>query len=362
MRSEKINPEIQEAIDKALESPESNILTIEEGRPWPKPWKNPAHGRNFILFDIAPGRGSLKQVWSLHPSPIANNFKLEEIPNSPLCSPLPMSMYAKENINKHYLFEGTDGSLEGILKVGTFGWYLSAPNEHGLLEGARYNGETKRPYAEKGEWKWHEETKVAHLYKGEHVSGTRGHCEGEFMLVYGPPWSKQVRLSHAISLSNVHLHVFFVAQKLLKGTKRKKDGSIWTGTWPLGVIGGHIGCWFTKGKIESGKYSGLIREGDFMMIKTTSRNTFRCLLKSGKMTLQNGDIWEGEFRDYQFYETGSSQNESEMRFLGSVHVTPSNGEKKKGIWKCIDTGEEYKIEKYVRDVEDCCMQILKEFS
>ncbi len=68
------------------------------------------------------------------------------------------------------------------------------------------------------------------------------------------------------------------------------------------------------------------------------------------MTFKNGEIWEGLFRDYQFYDTASSENEGELRLFGSV--TLSNGEKKKGIWKCIDTGAEYKIEKFVGDVED----------
>ncbi len=123
------------------------------------------------------------------------------------------------------------------------------------------------------------------------------------------------------------------------------------GTWAYAEIGGEKDCYFTKGKLVCGKwYKGQIREGVFIRIQNTHTKELRCLLKSGKISFENGDIWEGEFRDYEFYKPGSSENEGEFRLLGSVR--PSKGKKKEGLWKCINTGKEYKIEKYLGDIED----------
>ncbi len=194
-------------MDKALATSDPNILTIKEGTPRPEPSKhprNPTHGRNFILWHITPGFDKNKQVWSLRPSPVANNFKLVQLPNNPLPSPLPMSMYAEENRfgDIPSIFEGTDQSMNDYLRIGIYGRYSSAPEEYGQLEGAFYCLKMGKEFSEKGAWKWHEETGVEHLYyKGEHMSSARGHCNGEFGLGYGPPWSKQVRFSLSLSLS-----------------------------------------------------------------------------------------------------------------------------------------------------------------
>ncbi len=134
---------------------------------------------------------------------------------------------------------------------------------------------------------------------------------------------------------------------------RWKDGGIRSGTWTYQEIGEEKGCYFNKGKVVCGKsYKGQIREGAFATIQNTHTEKLRCLLKSGKITFENGDIWEGEFRDYQFYAPGSSENEGEFRLLGSV--SPSKGEKKEGLWKCINMGmeNEYKIDKYLGDIEE----------
>ncbi len=135
----------------------------------------------------------------------------------------------------------------------------------------------------------------------------------------------------------------------MEGTKRWKDGEKRSGTWAYGEIGDEKDCYLKKGKIDGGYYEGLIREGLFTTIRNIHTKQLRCLLKSGKITFENGDIWEGEFRDFEFYKPGSSENEGEFRLLGSV--SPSKGKKKEGLWKCINTGNEYKIEKYLGGIE-----------
>ncbi len=97
-------------------------------------------------------------------------------------------------------------------------------------------------------------------------------------------------------------------------------------------------------------YKGQMREGIFTRIQNIHTKQFGYILKSGKITFENEDIWEGAFRDYEFYEPGSSENRAKFQLLGSV--SPSKGKKKEGLWKCINTGKEYKIEEYLGDIED----------
>ncbi len=103
----------------------------------------------------------------------------------------------------------------------------------------------------------------------------------------------------------------------MEGTQRWKDGAIWSGTWTYQEIG-EKGYYLAKGKVVCVKYKGQIREGVFTSIQNIHTKKWRCLLESGKITFENGDIWEGDFRDYEFYKPGSGENEGEFRLLGSV--------------------------------------------
>ncbi len=84
------------------------------------------------------------------------------------------------------------------------------------------------------------------------------------------------------------------------------------------------------------------------------------VLKKGIVLFPDGSIWKGTIHDFEWAKTGGYP--SEFTFIGEI-LAHSSREKKKekkkgrgrrkvkkrkhGIWKCVDTGWEYKVIKII---------------
>ncbi len=71
-------------------------------------------------------------------------------------------------------------------------------------------------------------------------------------------------------------------------------------------------------------------------------------LKNGSILFPDGTLWEGTLSNFEWCKTG--QHPSEFILIGKVTQIVKSSEESKGvkvtksgIWKCLDTGREYKL-------------------
>ncbi len=98
---------------------------------------------------------------------------------------------------------------------------------------------------------------------------------------------------------------------------------------------------------EGYRYAGQLRKGTFFSFYDKLRKMRRTLLKKGKIGFKNtGDVWEGEFLDF---ELEKGKETSIFKLVGTVK---KKGEEKgrKGVWKCEDTGQSYRVLEYICDL------------
>ncbi len=92
-------------------------------------------------------------------------------------------------------------------------------------------------------------------------------------------------------------------------------------------------------------YDGQIRKGLFFQTTDPIRSKKRTLLKEGTITLGNGDIWEGVFKNWRWFE-GEKDGDKHCTFVlqGTVSFAGS-GEQKKGVFLCEDNRANFRVEK-----------------
>ncbi len=139
------------------------------------------------------------------------------------------------------------------------------------------------------------------------------------------------------------------------------DEEIHKGTFRFHDVGGIKGVYLYKGILNCGKgpYEGQLREGEFALIENKKMKEVRILLKKGKLTFSRGDVWEGEFDNFRWFDKGE-EKQGMFTFKGKVIRLVSAGggdgakeevEEENGVWDCVNTGREYYIQTYLGELD-----------
>ncbi len=142
----------------------------------------------------------------------------------------------------------------------------------------------------------------------------------------------------------------------MEGTKSYKTGGVRSGKFAYSHVDGDM--YLKKGIINNensrGRYKGTIRKGDFIVYNNKNRREPRIILIKGslhkKIKKKGEEFWEGEFFDFKWMDR-KSKIHATFTFMGSIVFKGEKEEKKEGVWKAHDDGDDYMVDEYICDKE-----------
>ncbi len=97
---------------------------------------------------------------------------------------------------------------------------------------------------------------------------------------------------------------------------------------------------------EKGHYTGYVFRGDEWQYMDKGGSHVRDFVKKGSIIFPHGEIWEGEFGEYEFLgKITADYSFGKFVFKGSI--TTLKGVKEEGSWNCEDTGYEMRALKRI---------------
>ncbi len=100
---------------------------------------------------------------------------------------------------------------------------------------------------------------------------------------------------------------------------------------------------------KGGGYERMKRVGEFTAEWVESFDKYFNLLIKGNIYYRNGDISEGERFNFKWYDD-FHKYEGTFTFAGEVFFG-STGEKKSGVWNCLDLGKDDRLDTYLGPLE-----------